>query len=482
MRKAILFYGLTMMTLVLFFCNCDSGFQPISNSTQQSTQVPDGVGESQKIRLLYKASDNSVRAANVPYQVTSTGDIVVLGDVLVGKESALQNSQTFSLDATIDVLKSGGATISSARNPANMLWPNNTVPYSISTMFSDQERQIIQNSINILNQEFSVAQRGIGLRMVPFDSAMHSEQVKIDKSPADNACNSYVGYYDGLDTELFLGSQCMMGQVNGAGVSGVILHELLHAFGFQHEHSREDSPTYITRDFSHFDIQPGDSPDVVNTKNFYRDSFAILPGVVGLMNGYDYESITHYGSFILSPINNQNYQIFAKANCNPATQDCTISNSAELSEGDYEGLRQLYPMSNPGNFGNGKGDDSGMATGDFQSCEIFANGSIQELNNRVVKGVTANINGFGFIEFEDGGSGVSCVYGLMPPEDNGALPDIPQGFVPTCGDYQVGQSFPYKVIGLSAPVVRDVKHPQEVWGWIDFQTVNETYYGISCRN
>ena len=51
-----------------------------------------------------------------------------------------------------------------------------------------------------------------------------------------SSCASYVGYIGGQQ-EVFVGPGCILGN---------IVHEILHALGFHHEHTRTDRGQYIT--------------------------------------------------------------------------------------------------------------------------------------------------------------------------------------------------------------------------------------------
>lgn len=51
-----------------------------------------------------------------------------------------------------------------------------------------------------------------------------------------SSCASYVGFIGG-EQEVFVGPRCALGN---------IVHEILHALGFHHEHTRTDRGQYIT--------------------------------------------------------------------------------------------------------------------------------------------------------------------------------------------------------------------------------------------
>lgn len=93
-------------------------------------------------------------------------------------------------------------------------------------------------------------------------------------------CSSYVGVdksaYTADGQFLFLGPSCLgLGQIH---------HELMHALGFFHEHSRPDRDTYVTVNSQW--IEEGE-----------QINFQIASNIDSLGVAYDYKSVMHYGEF-----------------------------------------------------------------------------------------------------------------------------------------------------------------------------------------
>lgn len=129
-----------------------------------------------------------------------------------------------------------------------------------------------------------------------------NDYINIQKS---YSCDSYIGKRGGRQ-DLNLSNRC-------AGMRGAIIHELMHALGFEHEHSRIDRDDYI---------------NVSGSYHSYTDKSGNPHG------SYDYNSIMHYGT----------------SQCHPA-YGCTqftnknggyLSFNTSLSEGDIAGLRKAY--------------------------------------------------------------------------------------------------------------------------------------------
>ncbi|XP_075884688.1 hatching enzyme 1.2 [Nelusetta ayraudi] len=91
-----------------------------------------------------------------------------------------------------------------------------------------------------------------------------------------HGCSSFLGCIGG-EQPLFLGPHCGVGN---------IVHEILHALGFHHEHTRKDRDQYV-RLLPH------------NIKEGKAKNFNILEGEIYNLS-YDLSSIMHYGSHFFS--------------------------------------------------------------------------------------------------------------------------------------------------------------------------------------
>lgn len=105
-------------------------------------------------------------------------------------------------------------------------WPNNEIPYALSSQYGSYSRQIIAKAMNEYHLKTCI-------RFVARDSRRHRDYVYIHP---DDGCYSLVGRVGGRQP-LSLDSGCI--QV------GTIVHELMHAVGFFHEQSRYDRDQFI---------------------------------------------------------------------------------------------------------------------------------------------------------------------------------------------------------------------------------------------
>ncbi|XP_021922076.1 low choriolytic enzyme-like isoform X2 [Zootermopsis nevadensis] len=112
---------------------------------------------------------------------------------------------------------------------ARMLWPGRTLYYDYSHEFSAQHVAIIESAISDLQRETCV-------RFV----RRTTEPTYILLRNTNRGCASQVGYHPiGSGIDLYLSSP-------GCLKTGTIQHELLHALGFWHEHTRPDRDRFIS--------------------------------------------------------------------------------------------------------------------------------------------------------------------------------------------------------------------------------------------
>lgn len=200
------------------------------------------------------------------------------------------------------------------------MWPKSRVPYTLSANYTDRDRAIIANAIQEYHNKTCI-------RFVPKE-VDDKDYVKI--YPA-NGCWSSCGKVGG-EQGLSLGKGCM--------VKGVVQHELMHAIGFAHEHSRADRDDYVTINLEN--IEPGFvfAFDKYTWNDFQNLS---LP--------YDYLSVMHYPSWAFSK--NKKPTLEAK----DPKMTPVIGQSKGLSDLDVEKINRLYncteylkkPETKPGN-------------------------------------------------------------------------------------------------------------------------------------
>ncbi|XP_041666508.1 high choriolytic enzyme 1-like [Cheilinus undulatus] len=135
------------------------------------------------------------------------------------------------------------------------------VPYSLSDYFYDSEKALIQKAMETFHKKTCV-------RFVPFHG--QSDYLSIE---SEMGCWSTIGR-DG-------GKQVLSLSVYGCLDYGIIQHELLHALGFHHEHTRSDRDQYVRINWENI--------PAANAFNFHKKN------TNNLNTPYDYSSVMHYG-------------------------------------------------------------------------------------------------------------------------------------------------------------------------------------------
>uniref|UniRef100_A0A4W6C312 Metalloendopeptidase n=1 Tax=Lates calcarifer TaxID=8187 RepID=A0A4W6C312_LATCA len=185
--------------------------------------------------------------------------------VLIG----VKNNQAHRLDITSKILEAnkginhilveGDMALSKKRN-AMKCW-NDYLPYTISDYFYDSERASIERAMETFHQKTCI-------RFVP-----HRGQSDYLSIESELGCWSTIGR-DG-------GQQVVSLSVYGCLDHGIIQHELLHALGFYHEHTRSDRDKYVRINW--------ENVPAANAHNFQKMD------TNNLNTPYDYSSVMHYG-------------------------------------------------------------------------------------------------------------------------------------------------------------------------------------------
>lgn len=143
--------------------------------------------------------------------------------------------------------------------------------------------------------------------------------LKLNFQGENTGCHTKVGYRGGEQT---LNLQIYQLET-GCFRIGTIMHEILHALGFHHQHNTPDRDVYITI-----------VPENIRTgkERHFRKNLATDVTDYGVQ--YDYASVMHYRPTAYS--RNHNPTII------PKDPDATIGQRLELSEGDIWKLNKKY--------------------------------------------------------------------------------------------------------------------------------------------
>eukprot|EP00088_Acartia_fossae_P005397 TRINITY_DN12382_c0_g1_i1.p1 TRINITY_DN12382_c0_g1~~TRINITY_DN12382_c0_g1_i1.p1 ORF type:complete len:435 (+),score=35.42 TRINITY_DN12382_c0_g1_i1:1-1305(+) len=190
-----------------------------------------------------------------------------------------------------------------ANKAKSLKWPNATIPFRITADFSDKDKRIISQAMDIFQKKTCI-------RFTPHTSESYS--IKIFKG---KGCASFVGM-EYPEQNLSLGTGCVD--------TGVILHELMHAAGFWHEQSRADRDKYVKIN----------SKNIITDMDYNFDKYH-LNEINHLGADYDICSIMHYSSHALS----SNGQPTIEPLVDPP---CEMGAAKGFSETDIRKLNTLY--------------------------------------------------------------------------------------------------------------------------------------------
>ncbi|XP_035986200.1 dorsal-ventral patterning tolloid-like protein 1 [Fundulus heteroclitus] len=171
--------------------------------------------------------------------------------------SANASAETLE-DEEENLIEEGDIIAREDRNAVNVVWSNAIVPYEINPNVGSRVAEI--------QEAFRMISAPTCIRFVEHTNELNYISIRDGKG-----CASPVGVSGGSQS-IYFAQSCSVGN---------LVHELIHALGLYHEHTRDDRDQYITINW----------PSVVPDK---KGNFKVKRGNT-LNQPYDYESIMHYG-------------------------------------------------------------------------------------------------------------------------------------------------------------------------------------------
>lgn len=224
---------------------------------------------------------------------------IIEGDIFIGRTSSLDPSG-HSLDS--EYYQSRGLSLTNRLS----LWPNGIAVYEIDSDLSSFGETAVKSAIQYWNT--------------------HSSISLVERTdPAAPQIDDYISFVDGPGCASWVGRQ---GQAQEIWVSefcttGSMIHEIGHALGLLHEHTRSDRDQFVQVLWDNID----------NDKAF---NFDVNQAGTQDLGPYDYDSIMHYGEYFFSSNGNPT---LAPIN---APEGVVIGQRERLSKGDLAAIDALY--------------------------------------------------------------------------------------------------------------------------------------------
>ncbi|XP_068433647.1 zinc metalloproteinase nas-14-like [Clinocottus analis] len=232
--------------------------------------------------------------AALPVSQTLTAKSHATANVTLMLEPQWDSAETFEDLQENDYVQEGDILIPEDRNAVETLWPDASVAYAT----------LGERASDILTA-FKWISDATCIRFVE-----HTTEVNYLKFMNGKGCASYVGCRGGAQS-VFFNSACTVGN---------LCHEIIHALGLHHEHTRKDRDKHVTVQWD--SILPGK-----------KSNFKVKSGNTQNLP-YDVESIMHYGANFFS--NDGSPTLVAKQSGQNMGQRTHLSNL------DSKRLNKLY--------------------------------------------------------------------------------------------------------------------------------------------
>lgn len=245
-------------------------------------------------RSIHQFENKKISKKNLKVRMTADTEPVLKEVAIIDKKVFLEGDIYLGEEA--DLFNNSRSLVA---NFAAFKWSNSTIPYTI---------QDNHPATNMIYAAINRVIKKTNLCLIP-----RTTETNYVEFTNGNLCFSRIGMHGGKQ-EIQVSPNC---QVGGT------VHEILHAAGYFHEHSRSDRDDYVKVNIDNV------VPELAH--NFEKAPFG------SKMGAYDYHSIMHYRPFDFSANGLPTVEII-----NPGANPPNLGQATVLSEGDIAGVNRIH--------------------------------------------------------------------------------------------------------------------------------------------
>jgi len=214
-------------------------------------------------------------------------------------------------------------------------WTGRRMKYFIDPVFNEEEKQKIKDAMDEIEEDTEDCVRfdDLGSKSACQSQANCVHVTRNEPGYAD--CSASAGMIGGIQI-MNLEETCFTRPHS----KGYIIHELMHALGFEHTHTRPDRDSYVEIHLENIADQyaPSQSQREYVESNFKKKTESEID-VLG--QDYDLLSIMHYPVWAFAKSGTRT--IVPKNPVNQTTEPCDkIGQRCHLSPGDIQNIKELY--------------------------------------------------------------------------------------------------------------------------------------------
>ena len=282
---------------VFHFTLLSSGFFTVLNSQESPSGqylperfLPETITKKARLQLPFLPG-----VQEIEYQVKD-GVAIMDGDIVIGTANNI-------LRQYLPSYNNNRGQGSLQHDATGNRWTNYTIPYSIASGFPEYKILEIRQAVQHLDNQTN---------LILVERTYESDYVEF--TPAD-FCASSVGKTGGRQL-IYISDACGFGEM---------VHELCHAAGLLHEHSRYDRDNYVEIMWN-------------NIGNNMERNFKVYPDYGQQFGTYDYGSIMHYHPFAFAKCYSWGCETIKAKD-----ESKSFGQRKALSRGDIEDINKLYP-------------------------------------------------------------------------------------------------------------------------------------------